>query len=221
MYTEQPISGDKPVNIGTAERTLSALLGAFVITSVAKRHKSQTLLFAAGGYLLYRAVTGHCSFYALAGDPRNINLKMDIVVNRPRNEVFALWKDLEGLPRFMKHLGSVHRLDDHRSVWQIGAPGGMPSVQWTAETVKEEEGKELSWRSLPHATIKNSGKINFSDTPGGATRIDLHLSYRPPLGKVGEELAWLFNGMLKKKVREDIDGFKHFAENQIQEKASY
>lgn len=215
------MSPDRPINVGMAERALSALLGAFIITSVVKRHKTQSLLFAAGGYLLYRSLTGHCSIYALAGDPRNVNLKTDIVVNRPRNEVFALWKDLEGLPRFMKHLGSVQRLDDHTSLWQIGAPEGLPSVQWTAEIVKEEEGAELSWRSLPHATIKNSGKINFTDTPAGGTRIDVHLSYRPPLGKVGEELAWLFNGVLKDKVQQDIKGFKHFAENQLQEVGSH
>lgn len=205
---------DKPVNIGMAERALSALAGAFIITSVIKRHKTPSLLFAAGGYLLYRSLTGHCSIYALAGDPRNVNLRTDIVVNRPRNEVFALWKDLEGLPRFMKHLGRVQRLDGHRSIWQIDVPEGMPTVQWTAEIVKEQEGTELSWHSLPQATIRNSGKVNFSDTPSGGTRIDVHLSYRPPLGKVGEELGWLFNGLLRHKVEEDIRGFKHFAENQ-------
>lgn len=210
----EPMTPDRPINVGHIERLASVVAGAFLVTQVIKRHKMQSVLFAAGGYLLYRGMTGHCSFYALAGDPRNVNLKTSVTVNRPRNEVFGLWKDLEGLPRFMKHLGSVQRLDDHKSLWQIGAPAGMPTVQWTAEIVREEEGKELSWNSLPHATIKNSGKVNFSDAPSGGTRIDVHLSYRPPLGKLGEELGWLFNGVLKHKVQEDIQGFKQFAENQ-------
>jgi uncharacterized membrane protein len=212
MQEEHPIP---PVNVGMTERAVSALAGAFIVTSIVKRHKTPTVLLAAGGYLLYRALTGHCVFYGLAGDRRNVNLKTCVVVNRPRNEVFALWKDLEGLPRFMKHLGTVHRVDEHRSVWKMASPEGVPPVQWTAETVKEEEGRELSWHSLSDATIRNSGKVNFSDTPGGGTRIDVHLSYRPPLGKVGEELGWLFNGFLRHKVEEDIKGFKRFAENGV------
>lgn len=210
----EPMTPDRPINVGHIERLASVVAGAFIVTQVIKRHKTQSVLFATGGYLLYRGMTGHCSFYALAGDTRNVNLKTSVTVNRPRNEVFGLWKDLEGLPRFMKHLGSVQRLDEHKSLWQIGAPAGMPTLQWMAEIVREEEGKELSWHSLPHATIKNSGKVNFSDAPSGGTRIDVHLSYRPPLGKLGEELGWLFNGVLKHKVQEDIRGFKQFAENQ-------
>ena len=62
-------------------------------------------------------------------------------------------------------------------------------------------------------TIENTGKINFSDTPGGATRIDVMISYRAPMGVIGERLSRLLTPVFSNMVEKDILNFKHFMEN--------
>ncbi len=67
---QQPISpgGGGRVNVGPHERAASTLAGA-VLTGLGTSCGSLTglLLAAAGGALVYRGVTGHCSAYAAAG----------------------------------------------------------------------------------------------------------------------------------------------------------
>ena len=53
-----------PVNVGRRERTLSVLVGGFVLLHAVSRLSLSTLIAAAaGGALLYRGVTGHCCAY--------------------------------------------------------------------------------------------------------------------------------------------------------------
>jgi uncharacterized membrane protein len=66
---------------------------------------------------------------------------------------------------------------------------------------------------VPGAAIENTGKINFSDTPGNATRIDVMISYRAPLGVIGERVGRLLTPVFKEKIESDLNNFKHYIEN--------
>jgi uncharacterized membrane protein len=187
---------------------------------IARRNKANTLLLLGSGYLLYRAISGHCAVYSnlqKGGRPdhaRNINVRASVVVSKPKEEVYAFWRQLSNLPKFMKHLDFVHEIDDKRSSWTAKIPGWPSSIGWEAEIVKDDEGSELSWHSLAGASIENAGKINFSDTPGKATRIDALISYRPPMGKMGEGISRLLNPLFRDMVEQDIKDFKYFMENE-------
>ena len=219
--TQDHISPEHPsVNVGQTERTLSAIAGSLLLYYVTKKHKADALLLLGGGYLLYRAVSGHCPVSSVfhrkggrAGHASNVNVRTSVVVNRPREEVYMFWRSLENLPLFMKHLDNVDELDSITSAWKIRLPGGVGDVRWEAKIVKEEPGTELSWQSVPGASIENAGKINFSDTPGGATRIDVMISYRAPMGVIGERLSRLLTPVFSNMVEKDILNFKHFMEN--------
>jgi uncharacterized membrane protein len=67
--------------------------------------------------------------------------------------------------------------------------------------------------SVPGAIIETTAKINFSDTPGNATRIDVLLSYRVPQGAIGERLSRMLTPAFREKVYEDIHNFKHYFED--------
>jgi len=207
------------INVGKTERTLSAIAGSLLLYYVTRKHKADTLLLAAGGYLLYRAAGGHCPLTAALyknngpGRPSNINVRTEVAVSRPREQVYAFWRQLENWPLFMKHLESVDELSATVSAWKIRLPGGLGDVRWEAEIVKEEPGRELSWRSVAGAGIENAGKINFSDTPGGGTRIDVMISYRAPAGVIGERLSRLLTPLFRDLVEKDLLGFKNYMEN--------
>jgi uncharacterized membrane protein len=210
-------SSERQADIGDDQRAVSAFAGSLLLYFVARRHKIDSLLLLGSGYLLYRAVTGHCPVtQALQGRPNsvgsNINIRTSLIVNKPRAEVYAFWRRLENWPLFMRHLENVDELDGKRSVWRLNMPG-MDEIRWDARVVKEEKNAELSWHSVPDAAIENTGKINFSDTPGNATRIDVMLSYRAPSGVLGEKLSRLLTPAFRSRVEEDIRNFKHYFEN--------
>ncbi len=47
-----------------------------------------------------------------------------ITVNRPREELYCFWHDVENLPRFMEHLKAVQVTGEKRSHWTAKVPGG-------------------------------------------------------------------------------------------------
>ena len=206
-------------NVGKTERVISAIAGSLLLYKITQKHKADTLLLLAGGYLLYRATSGHCPIHSLfsrekrAGHPHNINVRTSVIVNRPRAEVYAFWRKLGNLPLFMKHLESVDEIDEFTSAWKVRIPGGLGYIRWEAEIVKEEEGTVLSWQSVQGASISNAGKINFSDTPAQGTRIDALISYHAPLGRFGEEISHLLTPVFSEMIENDILGFKHFIED--------
>jgi uncharacterized membrane protein len=210
-------SSGRPADIGDDQRALSAFAGSLLLYFVAKRHKIDSLLLLGGGYLLYRAVSGHCPVTAALRtthrpEASNINIRTSVIVNKPRAEVYAFWRRLENWPLFMRHLENVDELGGNTSVWRLKMPG-MDEIRWEASIVKEERDAELSWHSAEGAPIESTGKINFSDTPGNATRIDVLLSYRAPSGALGEKLSRLLTPAFRTRVEEDIRNFKHYFEN--------
>jgi uncharacterized membrane protein len=208
----------RPAGISDDQRVVSAFAGSLLLYFVAKRHRIDSFLLLGGGYLLYRAVTGNCPLTTAlrsrssTEDSSNINIRTSVVVNKPRAEVYAFWRRLENWPLFMRHLENVDELDGKTSVWRLNMPG-MDEIRWEARIVKDEKDAELSWHSVPGAAIESTGKINFSDTPGNATRIDVLLSYKAPSGVLGEKLSRLLTPAFRSRVQADIHNFKHYFEN--------
>jgi len=218
--TQLDIRAGKPgVTLGEGERTLSAIAGSLLLYFVAKRHRVDSLLLAGGGYLLYRAVSGHCpltSLYrgAVPGErASNVNVRAQVIVNRPRAEVYAFWRNLENLPLFMKHIDHIDVIDAKTSAWKLRLPAGLGDVRWESRIVKDIRDEELSWHSVEGAAIENTAKINFTDTPAGATRIDVMVSYRAPMGVMGERIGRLLTPLFKDKIEADIHHFKYYIEN--------
>ena len=54
-----------------------------------------------------------------------------VTINRPRAELYAFWRDLRNLARFMENVERVDLHDDRRSHWVIKAPAGR-TVEWDA-----------------------------------------------------------------------------------------
>lgn len=175
---------------------------------------------ALGGYMAYRGIAGDRSFAELCewtsekmASGQALNLRASMVINKPRHEVYAAWRNLSNLPIFMEHLTSVTEEDEVHSDWEMKIPGGLGTLRWKAEIVKEREGEMIAWSSIEGSEIKNAGKIGFRDALGGeGTMVDVVISYHAPLGKPGEKIAKLFNPMVKKMILQDIRNFKNFVE---------
>ncbi|HJQ98909.1 MAG TPA: SRPBCC family protein [Candidatus Polarisedimenticolaceae bacterium] len=141
-----------------------------------------------------------------------LHVSKSVTINRPREEVYGLWRDLEKLPLFMQHVRSVTRLGNGRSHWVARAPAGQ-EVEWDAEIVEERPGKTLAWRSISEGDIRHEGVVQFKDAPPGrGTEVRVHLDYEPPAGKAGAAVARLFGEEPKQQIRDDLRRLKQVLE---------
>ncbi len=208
-------------NIDTSERTLSILAGSYLLYKSLKNIVSHPFLgiqgAAAGGLLLYRGATGVCPIYQKLDidttDPQAITISETITVNVPREKVYAFWRELSNLPKFMKHLKQVTETSSTESHWIASTPGNLINLNWNAEITHEEENNYLGWQSTEGSMIENAGKVEFTDTLNNiGTQLQIEIGYFPPVGSVGRGIAALFNGAFKKMIAEDIQNFKEYVE---------
>lgn len=145
------------------------------------------------------------------GGRRGIHVEHSVTIGRPIGEIYRFWRDLENLPKFMRHLDQVAMREEGISHWVAKAPGGT-TVEWDARIINEVENKLIAWQSLAGSKIATAGSVNFDETERGTT-VHVHLQYNPPGGKLGAALAWLFGEEPTIQVREDLRRFKQLMEN--------
>ena len=166
------------------------------------------------------AVAGVTALDVLAGrrldraaSPRRFEYRARaLTVNRPVSEVYAFWRELENLPRFMRHVESVRTTGPGRTHWTVKGPAGS-SVEWDAEIVEERPNELIAWRSLPGASVENAGSVRFRRTPGtDGTEVRVCLEYHPPAGRLGLAIASLFGEEPEQQLKEDLRRFKQVME---------
>ena len=248
----EKIVGRAQQNVGSLERFGSAALGAWMVWRGLRRGVLVGAPSAAAGIgLITRAVSGYCPVYGRLGidrrDPgtRGVDLPLrveqSILVMRPAHELYGIWRDLAGLPRFMRHLESVTVIDDVRSRWVARGPTSI-TVSWDAAIVRDEPGAALSWRSLPEepgteaappeaetaaesppgaeapqpraSRVDHAGSVRFRPLRGGAgTTVTVVLRYRPAGGVLGATAARLLGEDPDRQIAEDLARFRELAEN--------
>ena len=135
-----------------------------------------------------------------------------VTINRPRQELYAFWRDFNNLPRFMHNVHSVTVADRTHSHWIIAAPAGK-TVEWDSEITHDEPGRLIAWQSQKGASVRNSGQVEFLDSPDDrGTVVRVTLTYDPPAGSVGKLVAKLFQKEPKIQARQDLRRFKQLME---------
>jgi uncharacterized membrane protein len=143
----------------------------------------------------------------LAGG-RGLRVERTVTVLRPREELYAQWRDLARLPELMPHLESVTPIDQTRSRWVARGPAGR-RLGWEAEIVADEPGHLIAWRSVEGADVDNAGSVRFEPAPADrGTEVKVRLSYAPPAGRAGGAVATLLGRGGDRQVREDLRRFK-------------
>src|SRR5687768_6991817 len=173
MEMQRPVSSR--VNVGRLERGISLVSGiALLAYTLSRRPKLGVPIGLDAGYMIYRGLTGHCVMYQMLGINRaeasgheGILVERAVTVNRPRAELYRMWRDFEHLPRFMDHLESVRveDADSGRSHWVAKGPFGR-KVEWDAEVIEERENELLVWKSLPGSLVESMGRVEFVEAPG-------------------------------------------------------
>ena len=149
------------------------------------------------------------------GHTRGIDIKKTITINAPVDKVFTYWSHPENLPEFMSHIREVSRLEDNIYHWKVGGPAGL-LIEWDAAITELDPNKALAWKSVPNSIIGQTGVTRFTSNPDGSTRLDLKMSYQPPAGILGHEIARLFGADPKHEMDDDLMRMKSFIETGVQ-----
>ena len=230
---------EKQVNVGSAERWISAIGGGGLVTyGLLRRSPVSLALAAVGASLLYRGSTGHCAAYAAMGvdtsegqdsgsadsqthEPakapgvrheKGIKVVCSVTIGKSAAELYGFWRQFENLPRFMYHLERVDNLDSQRSHWVAKAPFGK-TVEWNATIINEKDGELIAWQSEEGADVDSTGSVTFKAAPGGrGTEVHVSLSYQPPAGQLGASIAKLFGEEPGQQIADDLRRFKMLME---------
>lgn len=127
-----------------------------------------------------------------------------VTINLPADQVYTFWKNLENLPKFMRHLKSVTDLGNGKSHWVVNGPVGK-HVEWDAEIIEDKPNEMISWRSLHGSDVDNAGSVWFQPSHSGAgTDVKVVMKYVPPAGKLGAAVAKIFGRDAESELEEDL-----------------
>ncbi|HPL63091.1 MAG: SRPBCC family protein [Syntrophales bacterium] len=142
----------------------------------------------------------------------SIKVERSVTIDRPAQELYSVWRNLESLPCFIDHLESVKVINPARSHWIAKGPAGM-RLEWDAVITAEKEGEEIAWRSVEGSQVETEGSVLFRSAPGNrGTEINVSFEYRPPAGPVGAAFARLLGRSPSSAVLEGLRHFKQYME---------
>jgi uncharacterized membrane protein len=143
--------------------------------------------------------------------PHGVHIQKTVNVDAPLERVFNMLANPETFPRIMSHVHSVRKISDNVYRWTLMGPAGS-TAHWDAEITRYIDKELLEWKTRPGSMVQHAGVVRFDPTPYGGTRIHMRLSYRPPLGTVGEMFGEVFNLYPRHVLDEDLARFKSLLE---------
>ncbi len=88
-----------------------------------ERHALGAVLAATGAGFILRSTRSDTR--ARLGGSRGTSVEQSFAINRPAQELYEFWRNLEQLPRVMPELSSVRMIDHRRSHWVARGPAGL------------------------------------------------------------------------------------------------
>ncbi|WP_374385722.1 SRPBCC family protein [Brevundimonas sp.] len=135
-----------------------------------------------------------------------------VLINRPRDALYAYWRDLTNLPTFSETVKSVEVLEPGRSRWIVAGPGDK-DVELTSEITEDVPGERIAWTSSEGSDLDHEGWISFKDNAfGRGTEVRLFISYDPPAGIVGKVVAKVMQREPRIQARRELRRFKQLME---------
>lgn len=211
-----------PIDASDVEHIAVLVTGGLLFLTGARKGGLGGFLFKLGGAaLLFRGQQGYKRLYNAVGlevankptgvGKQNVRVEAEVTVNRPREELYRIWRNFENLPVFMDHIVSVTETDDTNSHWVIRAPAGMV-VSWDAHVVNDIENELIAWETVEGSGVDNAGSVHFEDDGEDGTRIRIVLRYDPPADLFGAFVAKFLGNDPQRQIEQDLRRFKQIME---------
>lgn len=193
---------ERETNVGWPGRVSSTALGATLVGyGLSKRRSLRGVAAtAAGGWLVNRGVSGHCSGFEAAGvdtsrrqrprlepgaSPAAQSVERSVTVLLPPDEVQEYWIDPELLSQIAGPGVDVAWAGDDRVRWTVDAPFGR-TRSWQLQLAEERPGELVRWESTEGALVPSEATVRFEPAPGDrGTEVRLEVRWDPPGGRFG------------------------------------
>ena len=144
---------------------------------------------------------------------KSVRLRRTVTIRAPIDMLYAFWRDLSNLPRFLRHVRSVEPKEGTaQSHWVALGPFGAV-YQWDAEILNDEPNERIAWQSLESSEVDHAGTVEFRLAPGGkGTEVRVVLRYHPRSGYSGVAIAKLFGQDPAQELDEDLRTLKQILE---------
>lgn len=134
------------------------------------------------------------------------------LINRPRQELYAFWRDFRNLPSFAENVRDVEIIDDRRSQWTIAGPAGS-DIDLVSDITEDRPGEYIAWTSAEGSDVDHQGWIEFRDNAfGRGTEVRVFISYDPPAGPIGKTIAKVMQREPRIQARRELRRFKQLME---------
>ena len=188
---------------------------AMMVAGLGKRDAAGTIAALLGAGLAARAATNLPvkRLFGISDRRRAVDLQKTILINAPVGEVYAFWSLYENFPRFMSRVYEVRSSDRRpmQSHWKVAGPAGT-AIEFDAEVARAVPNQMIAWRTLPGSPVAHAGVVRFDPEPNGRTRVHLRMTYNPPAGWLGHEVAAAFGVDPKRSMDEDLARMKTLIE---------
>ncbi len=142
------------------------------------------------------------------------SIEQSIEVNVPVRTAYNQWTQFEDFPHFMEGVEKVNQIDDVNLHWVAEIMG--QHREWDAKITEQIPDERIAWRNVDGAT--NAGVVTFHRISDDTTKIMLQMEYDPE--GFGEKAADAL-GLVKARVKGDLERFKTFIESRGQETGAW
>ncbi|MEB3322001.1 MAG: SRPBCC family protein [Synechococcaceae cyanobacterium] len=130
-------------------------------------------------------------------------------IGAPVEQVWAVWSDLEAMPRWMRWIESVVTLDDpDLTDWTLVAQGFR--FHWKARITRRVEGQQLHWESV--GGLPTRGAVRFYPLGGDRTAVKLSVSYELPAVVAPLMEPSIMGGIVTRELQANLDRFRDLVE---------
>ena len=138
-------------------------------------------------------------------------IEQSIEVKVPLSTAYNQWTQFEEFPSFMESVEKVIQQDDETLHW-VAEIGGQ-TREWDAKITEQRPDERVAWTSID-GEVKQAGVVTFHRLDDSQTRIMLQMEFEPEgaAEKAGDAL-----GIIKRRVKGDLERFKEMIESRGQE----
>jgi uncharacterized membrane protein len=142
------------------------------------------------------------------------NIEQSIDVSVPVRSAYDQWTQFEEFPQFMEGVEEVRQLDDTHLHWRTKVAGREKDFE--AEITEQLPDERVAWRS--QAGPEHAGVVTFHRIGENETRVMVQMDVEPEslIEKAGDAL-----GLLKRRVRGDLERFKELIEGRGSESGAW
>lgn len=136
-----------------------------------------------------------------------------VTIRRAAQELYAFWREVENLPRVIRHSVTVVARSPTESHWSVSGPAGN-RYEWDSLIINDEPGRLIAWRTADGADIAHAGSIRFEPAPGDeGTEVTVQAEYLPPGGKLGQLLGKFTGAGAGQQIGDTLRRFKALMES--------